>query len=261
MELKPILQALMKCSKERLIELISAQQTEIQSLKEQVRTLKGQLPKTSQNSHKPPSSDGYQKPSPKSQRVKSGRKSGGQPGHKGTTLEMVDEIDRVELYGVSHCEHCGCGLENSTSIGYERRQEFDIPKIVPSVKEHRAEIKRCMRCGFINKGTFPTHVNQATQYGVRIKAVASYLHHYQLIPYGRVQELLKDLYSISFSEGTLFNTAKTCYETLAGVSAQIKQRLVQSAYAHFDENRATRYGEIAMVICVIYKKFNPLCIA
>ncbi|HED14503.1 MAG TPA: hypothetical protein ENI62_12760, partial [Gammaproteobacteria bacterium] len=59
----------------------------IATLVARIEHLESRLAKNSHNSSKPPSNDGYDKPKPKSRRTKSGRPSGGQPGHKGTTLK------------------------------------------------------------------------------------------------------------------------------------------------------------------------------
>jgi hypothetical protein len=51
---------------------------QIEVLKRRTEELERQTKQNSQNSHKPPSSDGYRKPAPKSQRKRTGRHSGGQ---------------------------------------------------------------------------------------------------------------------------------------------------------------------------------------
>jgi len=63
--------------KEALVSAYRMLQQQIVQLIERVNALEAQLKQNSQNSSKPPSSDGYQKPAPKSLRKKSGRRSGG----------------------------------------------------------------------------------------------------------------------------------------------------------------------------------------
>jgi len=61
-----------------------------QQMAERIQALEDQLAKNSANSGKPPSSNGLKKkPAPKSLRESGKRPSGGQKGHKGETLEMV----------------------------------------------------------------------------------------------------------------------------------------------------------------------------
>jgi len=62
----------------------------VEGLEDRVKDLEWQLASNSRNSSKPPSSDGYQKPAPKSLRQASGKKPGGQFGHSGRTLEKVE---------------------------------------------------------------------------------------------------------------------------------------------------------------------------
>lgn len=63
----------------------------VEELRAEVADLKRQLGQNSRNSSKPPSSDSpFTKPAPKSLRRKSGRKPGGQRGHAGSTLALVD---------------------------------------------------------------------------------------------------------------------------------------------------------------------------
>ena len=92
--------AVLKAEKEAL-------KTENQALRNEVQRLKEQVAKNSRNSSKPPSSDGYAKPAPKSLRKPSGRPAGGQKGHKGHALCMVENPDKIVPHTVLQCERCG----------------------------------------------------------------------------------------------------------------------------------------------------------
>ena len=78
--------AIVRLGEEAAVQLIMRLQEKLQELdqlKLRVAELERQLKANSQNSSKPPSSDGYRKPAPKSLRSKSGRRRGGQEGHEG----------------------------------------------------------------------------------------------------------------------------------------------------------------------------------
>ena len=77
-------------SKEELIALIAALRAENAALTARLAELERRLGLNSSNSGKPPSSDGLKKPARVSSlRERSGKKPGGQKGHKGETLRQV----------------------------------------------------------------------------------------------------------------------------------------------------------------------------
>src|SRR5216683_6611192 len=113
---------------------VAAQVTELaQQLAKQgaiLHELQARLAKSSRNSSKPPSSDGYGKVKRTESLRKSGEKpNGGQPGHEGHTLSASDEPDRIEMHGVEQCAHCQASLVGIKVAGYEERQVFDIPTL------------------------------------------------------------------------------------------------------------------------------------
>lgn len=148
--------------------------TECQALRDRVQTLEEQIVKDSHNSSKPSSSDGLAKPKPKSLRSPSQRSSGGQPGHPGHTLRMVEKPDRTVPHSVVRCADCGRSLAKQAPDRIERRQVFDLPEPKLEVTEHRAEVKTSA-CGCVNRAAFPSEAVAPAQYGPRVKSVAVYL--------------------------------------------------------------------------------------
>jgi len=202
-------------------------------LEERVKELEAQRNKNSRNSSKPPSSDEFIKP--KSQRKKSGKKPGGQKGHKGQTLKMRETPDVTVTHRVERCQGCGHSLEDVPCEGLEKRQEFDVPMPKLIVTEHQAETKQCPCCNLDNQAPFPKGVEMPVQYGPNIKSFLVYLNQYQMVPYKRVVELVKDLYGFSISEGTLFNFIAAAYDALEPVETEIVAQLIASPVVHADE--------------------------
>ena len=133
---------------------IHALEQRVEDLQAQVHQLQDQLAKNSRNSSKPPSTDGFQKPAPKSLREKSARPSDGQPGHSGQPLGMVEKPDHTERHRVERCTCCGRSLAHRVPDGVEKRQVHDLPPMRLIVTEHQGETKRCP-CGHLNKAAFP----------------------------------------------------------------------------------------------------------
>jgi len=226
----------------KLVEsIILKQQEEILELKERIKALEDRLLKNSSNSNKPPSTDWPTKK--RSLRGKSSRSPGGQKGHKGHNLKMVDNPDSIRVHKVSTCSSCGRSLEDILPAGYRKRQVFDLPPIEVHVEEHRAEKKTCPHCGQLNEAFFPGGISQPTQYGPRIKAILTYLNQYQLLPYERTSELFSDLFDTRLSAGTIVNTNRVCFEALKSYEEKIKDKITASPVVHFDETGLYAEGD------------------
>lgn len=240
MKTLPNLKKLSSSDKEELILLLWEQNQllakKVRFLEERVEKLEAQLAKNSRNSSKPPSSDGLKKPKPKSQRKKSGRASGGQEGHSGITLEQTVTPDFINIHSVDTCKNCATSLAKVESELHVCRQEFDLPPIKLQVTEHKAEVKTCPKCGFVNTGIFPERITQPVQYGPVVKATATYFAQYQLLPYARLAECFRDVFNFSLSEGTLYNTYATCHKKLENHDIQVQALLIEAPIVHFDES-------------------------
>jgi len=219
-----------------------------QVLTARVQVLEAQLNKDSHNSSKPPSSDGPAKrPHPRSLRLQSGKPSGGQEGHSGQTRLLVDDPQVVIPHVPKVCGCCGRPLTAATEVGRERRQVIEIPRPRPEVTEHQAIQKRCPFCETVTTAEFPPEVSQLVQYGPRTKAVAVYLQTYQLLPYERTAEAMRDLFGICPSEGTLATAQQTAYTRLAGVEQAIRGSLRKADVVHADESGVRVAGHTAWV--------------
>ncbi|ODS43088.1 MAG: hypothetical protein MSIBF_03060 [Candidatus Altiarchaeales archaeon IMC4] len=219
---------------EAVVQLVSSLVRYIQRQNEIIQTLHDQLAKNSRNSSKPPSSDGYKKPRTFSLR-KSNKAYGGQKGHKGNTLRPVETPNHVKVHEVELCGHCLVSVKGEEVAGYEKRQVFDAPPVLVEVTEHRAEIKVCPQCGRYVKAEFPPEVKAPAQYGRRIKALASYLNNYQLIPLDRTCELLEDIFGHPFSETAVLQANETLADCVKPANEAVKQQLIDCSVICSDE--------------------------
>ena len=220
-------------------------------LQARVEELEARLAKDSHNSSKPPSSDGLARKT-KSLRRRSGKKPGGQIGHRGETLRLVTTPDTVVHHRPVICSGCQAPLSAEAPIVVrERRQVHELPPIRLVVTEHQALHVRCPGCQSVTAAAFPANVPSRVQYGPRLRALAAYLVQQQLVPYGRVREVFADLLGAELSVGTLVDWVSQAATALEPVEAAIKAALAQAAVLHNDETGVRQAGHLvwAHVAC------------
>jgi transposase len=206
----------------------------IDFLQERVKELERQQAKDSHNSSLPPSSDRFVRP-PKSLRQPSGKKPGGQKGHRGHFLLQREHADEVIIHRVERCEACEHDLSSQAAEYPERRQVIDLPPLRLWVREHRVEEKHCPLCLQRTRAPFPTEIHAPAQYGTSIQALAVYLVEGQSVPYARASQLLHDLLAVQLSAGSISTFVGTCHHALEEVETQIKAALIKAPVIHQDE--------------------------
>ncbi len=204
-------------------------------LKAKVKSLEDKLAVNSANSSKPPSKDDFKAPKDRSLRKKSGRKPGGQHGHKGRGAELRDNPDEIIPYQVAACPDCKIDLRDIAADGVIRRQVEDLPPIRTMVTEHQIELKTCPCCNTQwQAGGCPEEIKHEFQYGPRIKAVSVYLSAYQFIPALRTKQMMK-VFGVELSTGTLDNFRKSASRNLKSFMEELRLSIIKSAAGFFDE--------------------------
>lgn len=155
------------------------------------------------HSRQPPASDGLRKPLPRSLQTSSGRRSGGQRGHKGTTLRARACPDVIHDHHPAHCDRCREDLGGLPAAPtYRSRQVWDLPPPL-WVTEHRVHTVTYPSCHHATVGVWPDTVTAPVAYGPRLTGLVAYLHQVQMLPFPRLTQCLQDLYGVSLSEGTV----------------------------------------------------------
>ena len=234
---------------ESVADLVLALWDRVEALEARIASLES----NSRTSSKPPSTDKGNfgnPPKPKSRRSKSGRKPGGQKGHRGETLHQSDSPDHIVEHRLDEdafCPDCGARLKDATCVGLESgacecRQVFELPAIRIEITEHRAEKGFCARCGKLVTAGFPEGVGAPVQYGPGVQAAALYLGGYQLIPFQRLAETFAELFGCPISQGTLANFIKRGGGKAAEAMEPVREALLEAPVAHGDETGCTLHG-------------------
>jgi len=206
--------------------------------------LKRQLctPKNSNNSSIPPSQDENRPKRNQSLRQKSGKKTGGQPGHKGSTLKISSSPDQIKKLIPSYCNNCGNDLDDKASRLSSRRQIIELPVIKPITIEYQNYEKRCS-CGHLQKGSYPCEVTNHVQYGASVEAIVGYLSVYQYMPFKRMSEMFAQVYNLPLSQGTIGNLLQRMGDKSQSIYDAIQASITHSKVVGGDETGVKVNGD------------------
>jgi transposase len=214
----------------------------IAQLTQQVQELEARLAKDSHNSHLPPSSDRFAR-QPKSLRKKSEKPTGGQKGHPGHHLQMVETPDQVLVRSPQSCSFCQQSLTEEPIDHVVRRQVFDVSMPQLCVTEYQLQSKRCPCCQALTLAPCPAQVSAPVQYGPSVAALAVYLSQVQLLPDQRICHLLFEVMGLPVSSGSIHQWIARCAKALQPVEEAIKSALRAAPVLHQDETGLYEQGQ------------------
>ena len=164
-------------------------------LQQRVRELEARLGQNSSNSSRPPSSDPPQAPA-KRRPPPSGRKRGGQPGHRGAfrALLPVEQVDEVVAVLPEACRHCGQPFPESAGRCRGRVWRHQVVELLPlavRVTEYQMAKRRCAHCRKHTRADLPAGVRRRPL-GARLAAVIALLSGRYRLSRRELTQLLQD---------------------------------------------------------------------
>jgi transposase len=227
---------------------------ELANKEKQIADLERKLGLRQQNSttsSKPPSSDGLagkQRARCSSRRKKSGRKPGGQPGHRGYWRGLVprERVDEVTALYPSQCRHCERFFSQRDRTGArqgepQRHQVTELPKIKAHITEYQCHQLQCARCGRATQAALPEEVKG--NFGPELTALIAYQTVTCRMPRRVVLESLEHVLGIPLSLGSVQNVWEEASEAVAGPYDELAKQLPHEPVLNSDETGYRTNGE------------------
>jgi transposase len=209
--------------------------TRVATLEATVQALREQVRQDSRTSSRPPSSDALSRQRPRRRRQPSGRRPGGQPGHRGQTRELlpVEDVDEVITLHPTCCAQCQQPLDGDDPQP-QRHQVFEIPPIQPVVTEYQLHRLTCPRCGETTQAAWPAGVPRG-MIGPRAQAVGSLCTGAYRLSKRTTQRLLDDLFGLPVSVGTISHLEAATTAAVAAPVEEARTFVQAQSSAHLDE--------------------------
>lgn len=204
----------------------------VKALTARVAELEARLGQNSSNSSRPPSSDGPGTPRPP--KKPTGRRPGGQPGHKKHERALLppEQVQHLVDLVPQHCQGCHRRLHGLDEAP-RRHQVVEVPPLAAAVTEYRSHALRCAACGTLTRQPVPAHARSA--FGDRLGALASLLVGKYRLSKRLVKDALSDMLGVEVSVGSVVNLEGEMTDALAPAVAEARAYVQAADKAHADE--------------------------
>ena len=186
--------------------LVEQQAQRIAEQDKRIAELEEKQRKDSSNSSKPPFSDGFTKKKYPPKKP-SGRKRGGQPGHKKheRTLLPVEKARSVTEVKPPSCERCGKKLRGEDPCP-RRHQIVDLPVIEPLLDEYRLHTLECedKACGHRTEARLPEGVS-SIGFGPGVDAMVGQVAGMMRTGKRTTADTMLDLFGVPMSVGAVMD--------------------------------------------------------
>ena len=217
-----------------ILALVEFYEQRLAKLEVRVNDLENRLKLNSTNSSKPPSSDpiGMKCKPPASP---SGRKRGGQPGHRKAHRALVppEKIHETIHCKPTTCRRCGHRLSGEDAEPLIH-QVAELPRILPIVDEYRLHRLTCSGCGETTCGTLPPGVPTGS-FGPYLQAVLATLAGAYRLSKRQIQQLVSDLFTLSISTGMVSKLERQSAVALEAPYNELATSVHEAGVVNIDE--------------------------
>ena len=221
---------------------VAGLRAENQQLRAENQELRRRLGENSSNSSKPPSSDAPADRAARGDKSPTGKKRGGQPGHKGSQRNLLRPTKPpVDCYPQS-CRRCDTHLPRRPDSDPIRHQVVELPPISPEISEWTLHRVTCQSCGEVTCAKLPTGVPRG-MCGPGLTALIGLLTGDYTMSRRRAVRLLGDVLGIDISLGALSGSEEDVSNAVAAPVEEARERVADDPIKHSDATSWRQAGE------------------
>src|SRR5215211_3552825 len=226
--------------------VIEALRRRVDELERLVKDLQARLGANASNSSIPPSANPPAAP-PAVVKQPTGRKTGGQPGHRGHQRLRLPpgRVQHTIALIPTHCEDCHAPLPQQPSLGDPEpvwHQFAELPKVQAVVTEFQGHARTCACCGHVTRESIPAEI-RAHAFGPRLAAVLGYLQGSHHVSHRGLEEVSEVVFGVPLSLGSVTALQEQLGEALVPAHEEIANEVRPAPVKNVDETGWKQAGK------------------